>query len=208
MGAFVDLMGKRFGKLLVVARHEKKTKHNNVRWVCRCDCGKTTIAASGNLRNGHYVSCGCVRRPHGGFGTALHNVWCGMKKRCLNPNNHGFADYGGRGIKVCEEWMEFVPFRNWATANGYKRGLQIDRRNNNGHYEPGNCRFVTVTANNQNRRTTRLNVEKVRAIRIMLAEGRANKDIAKEFWVPANTISQIKHGHIWGSIDAIPQASA
>jgi hypothetical protein len=196
----IDLTGQRFGKLVVESRHPENTKHGNRRWICRCDCGGEVTVSGGNLNNRHSISCGCVRRPHGGFGTALHNVWCGIKKRCLNSNNHGYKDYGGRGIRICSEWLEFIPFRDWALANGYQKGLQIDRIDVNGNYEPSNCRFVTATVNNQNKRSNVLNPDKVRSIRKLLRNGVKQKDIGNMFGVPQNTISQIKNGHLWASI--------
>lgn len=85
----------------------------------------------------------------------LYGVWCSMKSRCENPNRPKYKDYGGRGIKVCEEWHDVGVFAEWAFANGYKPGLQIDRENNNGDYCPSNCRFVTPKENSRNRRNTK-----------------------------------------------------
>ena len=200
MGKPIDLTGTRVNKLTVIRRHEENTRYGSYKWVCRCECGKEAIVAAGNLRSGHAVSCGCVRKPHSGFGTRIYGIWKGMKERCLNPKSESFIHYGGRGIKVCEEWMEFVPFRDWALANGYSDDLQIDRKAVNGNYEPGNCRFVTGTVNNQNKRTTKLNDEKVRGIRKLLNEGKKQKEIGAIYGVPQNTISQIKNGKLWGSI--------
>ena len=86
----------------------------------------------------------------------LYGVWCSMKGRCENPNRQKYKDYGGRGIKVCEEWHDCGVFAEWAFANGYKQGLQIDRIDNNGDYRPENCRFVTPKQNSRNRRNTKL----------------------------------------------------
>jgi hypothetical protein len=204
----LDLTGQRFNKLTVIGKQPDKTKHGNYKWLCRCDCGKDVVVCSGNLRSGHAISCGCVRRPHGGFRTALYNVWAGIKKRCLNPNNHGYKDYGGRGIKVCDEWLEFVPFRDWALTHGYAKGLDIDRKEVNGNYEPLNCRFVTTTVNNQNRRNTVLSSNKVREIRAMLKKGIKQKDIGEKFGVRPSTISQVKTGAIWSSIADVENNNA
>lgn len=94
---------------------------------------------------------------HGDTETPLYEVWCGMKARCLNVNHKSYKWYGGRGITVCDEWKtNFVVFRDWAKANGYERGLQLDRINGNDSYRPGNCRFVTASINNRNRINGRL----------------------------------------------------
>lgn len=87
---------------------------------------------------------------HGGKGTPLYNKWCSMKERCLNPNNSHYNRYGGRGIRVCDDWLNFDTFRKWCLSNGYSPGLTIDRIDNNGNYEPSNCRFVTSAVQNRN----------------------------------------------------------
>lgn len=90
---------------------------------------------------------------HGQSETPLHRVWKGMRQRCTNSRFAQFADYGGRGISVCREWDAFEAFRDWALANGYAEGLEIDRRDNDGNYEPSNCRFVTRPVNCRNKRS-------------------------------------------------------
>jgi hypothetical protein len=124
-----------------------------------------------------------------------------MKKRCLNKNNKNFPNYGGRGISVCEEWMEFISFRDWSLSNGYAEGLAIDRIMVNGDYEPTNCRFVTATVNNRNKRTTKLSTEKVSAIRALLEAGdMTQKQIGEKYGVPQTAISQIKSNKLWATI--------
>jgi len=195
----IDLTGQRFDRLTVVRSHPERTKHGSIRWVC--DCGKEVIVPSGNLRGRPSASCGCKRRPHGGFGTRLYGVWSSMRRRCLNPNNPGYKDYGGRGIKICDEWSDFANFRDWAIKNDLDKGTQIDRIDNDGNYEPSNCRVATPAKNNQNRRDTKLSAKKVILIRYLLKNSNMlQKDIGKIFGVPQNTISQVRHGHLWGSI--------
>ena len=94
---------------------------------------------------------------HGGSGTRLYHIWSNMKARCQNPRNQSYADYGGRGIYVCPEWFSsYATFQEWALLNGYAANLTIDRRNTNGNYEPSNCRWVTYSRNNRNKRNTPL----------------------------------------------------
>lgn len=162
MSALVDLSGRRFGKLKVIKRAESKGK--NSMWLCECECGNRKVVSAPNLKSGASQSCGCgvieatIDRStkHGGCGSKLYDVWCGMKARCFNKNNKQYDDYGGRGITVCKEWKEdFATFQKWALAHGYKEGLTIDRRNNDKGYSPDNCRWITTAEQNANRRPRR-----------------------------------------------------
>lgn len=96
------------------------------------------------------------REHHGQSGTKLYYVWIGMKDRCFNPRNKNYPNYGGRGISVCPEWLRYIPFQEWARKNGYKEGLTLDRINNDGNYEPSNCRWVTNREQQYNKRSNRL----------------------------------------------------
>ena len=95
-------------------------------------------------------SDGSFAIEHGGKGTPLYNKWCAMKERCSNPHNKKYSRYGGRGIKVCDEWLDFTKFRDWCLSNGYSQELTIDRIDNDGNYEPANCRFVSRAEQNRN----------------------------------------------------------
>lgn len=164
MSAAIDLYGRKYGLLTVLERAEN-TKNNKAKWLCKCDCGNITKVVAGQLRSGKTKSCGCYKRKqtaernmasktvHGLRYHPLYNVWCGIKKRCENQFSTAFRWYGGRGIGVCKEWMEFVPFYQWAIENGYEIGLQLDRIDNDGSYTPDNCRFVTCAENQRNRRS-------------------------------------------------------
>lgn len=159
----VNLVGKKFGRLLVV---EKATPLNGrTRWLCKCDCGNNCIVHGSSLKTGNTTSCGCYKTENAKrlYSTVRQNdkhlyaVWNGIKQRCNNPNNSSFHNYGGRGIKICDSWANcYENFYEWAMNNGYKKGMQIDRINNDGNYEPKNCRFVNREIQANNKRNIKL----------------------------------------------------
>ena len=154
-----DLKGRRFGRLVVLGKAEKQG--TSQLWMCRCDCGNITkIRTNGLVKLGR-DSCGCgtsekigkARFLHGETNSHLYSVWRGIKKRCLVPTTTGYKNYGGRGIKICDEWAnDYLCFRDWALKNGYRQGLEVDRIDVNGNYEPSNCRFITDKGQANNRR--------------------------------------------------------
>lgn len=158
MSSFVDLAGRRFGKLTVVKLGERSIK-GRYRWTCRCDCGKTTQVFSYNLLNGHTRSCGCIvsgitqktHSTHGKSNSPLYAVWASMISRCTNRAHISYHNYGGRGISVCSRWKKFANFYH-DMSDCYRMGLQLDRIDNNGNYEPSNCHWVTPIENGKNKR--------------------------------------------------------
>lgn len=158
MGKCIDLTGQKFGRLTVIKRAENKG--TRATWLCKCDCGNELIVVGKNLRTGNTKSCGCYQQDiareaqtkHKGSNTRLYGVWACMIQRCSNPNNCSYKRYGARGIKVYEEWFDFVVFQNWALQNGYADNLSIDRIDVNGNYEPSNCRWATQKEQCQNTR--------------------------------------------------------
>ena len=159
-GTFIheDKTGKRYGKLTVI------DYLGNGEWFCLCDCGKSKIARSGHLNAGKAVSCGCMEKElrhyahfkHGGIHSPLYIVWEGMKQRWTNKNHKSYHNYGGRGIDVCEEWAnDYGAFEKWAKAAGYKKGLSIERINNNDGYKPDNCKWTTAREQCRNRRVNK-----------------------------------------------------
>lgn len=148
-------------------------KQNRPIWLCKCDCGKTKNIRYWDVVHGRVKSCGCLRDEkahewlisynkshnikHNECHTRLYNIWHGMIQRCYNQNSCHYKNYGQRGIRVCDEWRNsYVVFREWAHKNGYKENLSLDRMDNNGDYEPSNCRWATVKEQGRNRRTNRL----------------------------------------------------
>ena len=154
----IDLTGQRFGRLTVIRQEPRRGR--NVMWLCQCDCGTLKVVNGAKLRNSLTVSCGCHKKElftkHSKSHTRLYTIWGNMKQRCGNPKNTLYPRYGGRVIKVCQEWADsFEAFYKWAMAHGYADNLQIDRIDNNQGYFPDNCRWVTPQANMSN---TRINL--------------------------------------------------
>lgn len=160
-----NLCGKRFGKLIVIQQLDSKQYprfSGSIIYECQCDCGNTTIVTRSKLIHNHTQSCGCMRKSsaaklfttHKQTGSRLFNIFYNMKQRCLNPHAPAYDKYGGRGIKICDEWKNqngFDNFYNWAIQNGYQENLSIDRINNDGDYAPDNCRWTTMKTQSNNR---------------------------------------------------------
>ncbi len=166
----IDITNKRFGKLVAIERC--KNISGKTAWKCKCDCGNTTYVSTSNLSCNRIRSCGCLKlekllersTTHNQRHTILYSVWRGLRQRCNNPKHNSYHNYGGRGIKVCDEWdKSFQSFYDWAYANGYstenqkdeKLKLTLDRIDNNGNYEPSNCRWVDRKTQTRNMRTTK-----------------------------------------------------
>ena len=160
MPKFIYLTGQRYGRLTVIGLDGRNNQGHNM-WKCRCDCGNFSRVSVGSLRSGSIKSCGCLQRErtseasrtHGMSKSRLYNIWRGMKRRCTNPRSAQYSNYGGRGIKVCDEWMKSSSaFFEWAMNNGYRDDLTIDRIDNDGDYEPNNCRWTTMQVQARNSR--------------------------------------------------------
>jgi len=154
----LELIGKKFCRLTVMG-FDRISKHGHTMWRCRCACGKETIVMSGDLTSGKSKSCGCLKKEraheinttHGMCGTPEYTAWQGMLKRCYNPNNTSYKNYGGRGISVHERWLRF---ENFYDDIGPKPSPDhsLDRIDNDGNYEPSNIRWATRTEQNRNQR--------------------------------------------------------
>lgn len=167
MPVIKDLTGKRYGRLVVSHMYiGTEVKPRPVKWVAMCDCGNVTLVWGSSLPTGNTKSCGCLSREmsrervymHGMSHSKLHGKWLQIKNRCNNPNYPKYHRYGGRGIRVCEEWQDFTmffadmnsPFEEHVARHG-EANTSLDRIDVNGNYEPGNVRFATVLQQNNNR---------------------------------------------------------
>lgn len=152
----IDISGQRFGRLVVLGREGKR--HGQALWRCQCDCGSTKSIVGNTLRRGLAQSCGCLQRErtavakttHGGRNSKLYKQWYSMVERCHCHSSHAFADYGGRGITVCERWHDFSNFRS--DMGERPPGMSIERLDNSKGYEPGNCAWATPAQQARNKR--------------------------------------------------------
>lgn len=160
MGKMKDLTGQKFGRWLVLYR-VNNTKDRRVYWLCKCDCGNLKEVQGYSLLHGCSKSCGCLVKDtntkHGKTHSRLYNAWRNIKQRCYDHKNKRYKYYGERGIKMCDEWLhDFEAFYKWATNNGYKDNLQIDRIDVDGNYEPNNCRWTNIKMQQRNKTNNRL----------------------------------------------------
>lgn len=156
--AYIDRTGIRYGRLVAITNAGKK--NGKTMWLCKCDCGNEKIVSSCSLVTGRTKSCGCLKQDvlnkrnykHGEGSwskgrSRLYRIWTGMRNRCNNSNNSDYKWYGKKNVRVCKEWQSYLPFQNWAIANGYQENLTLDRINSDKNYSPENCQWITRAEN-------------------------------------------------------------
>lgn len=151
----LNLAGKKINRLLII-KEVGKDQRGGILWECICDCENKVIVRSDSISNGHAKSCGCIQKEkakngcikrlttHGQANTPEYNVWSHLKSRCLNKSDRAYKNYGGRGIKVCSRWLKFENFIK-DIGNRPNKSLTVERINNDGNYEPSNCKWATRT---------------------------------------------------------------
>lgn len=212
MNRVVDITGQKFNRLKVVGKAGRDSR-NCILWRCKCDCGGETITTASHLRSGHTKSCGCLMREtsainmhnlvykNGCSQERLYAVWSEMLLRCSNPSNKSYKHYGGRGIKVCNEWQDYLAFKEWAYSHGYNENAKchectIDRIDVNGNYCPENCRWATNAEQSVNKQDTvyvELNGERMAlsqaAEKLRMNYGTLNSRINKLHWPVEKALS-------------------
>jgi hypothetical protein len=195
-----NVIGQRFERLVAVAL----VSTDPPMWRCMCDCGSKKIVFESNLRYGKTRSCGCLQREaqrrahltHGQHGSRTYSSWRSMLDRATNPSSASWDRYGGRGITVCERWLTFENF--FADMGERPPGKTLDRfPDNNGNYQPGNCRWATPSEQSGNRRVTRLEAHEPAQIRWLLSCGYRQRDVARFFDVSPTLVNFINRGKVY-----------
>lgn len=206
MPKFIDLTGKRFGRLVAV-----EYKGNRI-WSCQCDCATTIDVRTTNLGSGNTRSCRCLKRETATALCFVHghvrnhrpsrtlSSYSAMLRRCHRPGSKSYEEYGGRGISVCARWVE--GFINFLADMGERPpGTSIDRVDNNGNYEPGNCRWATRGEQARNKSNTLLTWDLVNEIRGRREHGEKNASIARRLGLSRHHVGAVARGKLWPESD-------
>lgn len=218
MPSKIDITGLRSGRLVVLGPAANKGRRTM--WRCRCDCGNErdfttdTITKNPSMMSGKggARSCGCLKieilvgnaKTHGhtpkGERSATYSSWLGIRARCLSPKAQYYDRYGGRGIKVCDRWRTF---ENFLADMGEKpAGLSIDRIDNDGNYEPGNCRWATPVEQTRNSTRVKLSVDLARDVHRRISAGESKKSVAVSLGVAGHTVYAVVKGITWRDVFA------
>lgn len=199
----IDLTGTRFERILVLGPSEK-TNRVGALWECQCECGTRFIAESYKLRTGHTTSCGCHRRKallksrtiHGRANKShTYRTWKEMRQRCMNPKSDKFHWYGGRGITICERWMEY---QNFLSDMGERpTGMTLDRIDNDGPYSPENCRWATHIEQTRKQKKNVLSEELANQMRADRAAGMTFKQLGEKYGVSDTTAHRCCMRRTW-----------
>lgn len=201
----VDLSFQRFGLLVVQKEVENRKRY----WLCKCDCGNFKEVMSSNLKSGDIQSCGCLRKKtareratkHKGCGSLEYEIWCSIKQRCFNPNSKAYPNYGGRGITMWADWIEdFQSFIDYIGEKPYK-SASIERKNNNGNYEPGNIIWASRYTQARNTRRNVLDIPLVKKIKTMIKNGLSNRQISDLTGINRTTIYNVRVGNTWKDVE-------
>ena len=203
------LEGKRFGRL-VVDSFSGIGPTGGATFLCFCDCGSVLrVVGSQFTKNPPQQSCGCISREIRSQRFLIHGharkgkisrewwSWRSMMRRCYSPENASYHLYGGRGIRVCRRWHQFSNFL--ADMGRRPPGKTLDRRSNDGHYTPDNCRWATIHQQNRNTRATKLSPAKARSIRVLRRAGHSWKSIAQRYSLSVRSVRDVVEGRTWAS---------
>lgn len=214
---FEDITGKTFNKLTALYRGESSTSPSggrSTRWHFRCECGTEILVNLRNVKSGNTVSCGCyfksisteMNKTHGESnskgqrGSGEYQIWSSMIKRCRNPNDENFHNYGGRGITVCKRWIK--SFDSFLKDMGRRpKEKSLDRINNNKGYSKTNCRWATREEQGQNTRKTKLSPELVASIFEMRSAGTKVSSLASVMGVSCSLVYQVLNRNIWKNVE-------
>ena len=188
------LTGQQIGKWSVGESFQHSVHHYRM-YKCVCECGTEKDVRHDHLINGKTSSCGCSVVKHGMTNSKEYRVWDSMVRRCHSKSHHAFKDYGARGIAVCDKWRKFDGF---IEDMGLKpEGMTLERIDNSIGYFKENCKWATMTEQSRNRRTTKLDADKVADIKKLIENGVSQNAIANQFAVSRSNIGHIAQGNIW-----------